>query len=418
MENVVIPASLRCRACGAADFAPVISLGQTPLANALLNEADLSSPEPTFPLDVVLCRACSLVQITLSVPPERLFSEYPYFSSVSDAWVAHARQIAARLIRSRGLNGDSLVVEVASNDGYLLQHYQREGIPVLGIEPARNIASIAQSRGIPSLPEFFGLDLARTMRAQGRAADIIHANNVLAHVPDLTGVVRGLHVLLAPRGVVVVEVPYVRDMIDRGEFDTIYHEHLCYFSLTALVRLFSAQGLTIVDVERLATHGGSLRVFAQRAERTEDQPAVDASVDRLLAEEEAWGIDQPARYESFAADAARIRRDLIAAVSESRAAGRRVAAYGAAAKGATLLNYAGLTSREIEFVVDRSTHKHGRFTPGAHVPVLPVEALLARQPDDTILLAWNFVDEILEQQQEYRRRGGRFVVPIPRLEVR
>ena len=238
---------------------------------------------------------------------------------------------------------------------------------------------------------------------------------MLAHVPDLTGVVRGFHTLLAPGGVVVVEAPYVRDMIDHGEFDTIYHEHLCYFSLTALVGLFAAQGLTTVGVERLPTHGGSLRIFA---ERTEDQPVVGPSVDLLLREEAAWGIGQPERYDTFGADAARIRRDLVAFVAESRAAGRRIAAYGAAAKGATMLNYAGLTSRDIDFVVDRNTYKHGRFMPGAHVPILPVEALLDRQPDDTLLLTWNFADEILEQQAEYRRRGGRFVIAVPRLEIR
>lgn len=409
------PESLRCRACGAAHFHPVLSLGQTPLANALLSEADLANPEPVYPLDVVLCRACTLVQITLSVPPERLFSDYAYFSSFSDAWVAHAQRLAVSLIESRGLTNESLVVEVASNDGYLLQHYQRAGIPVLGIEPAENIARIAESRGINSIVQFFGPDLAQDLRASGLLAQVIHANNVLAHVPDLTGVVRGFHTLLAPGGVVVVEAPYVRDMIDHGEFDTIYHEHLCYFSLTALVGLFAAQGLTTVGVERLPTHGGSLRIFA---ERTEDQPVVGPSVDLLLREEAAWGIGQPERYDTFGADAARIRRDLVAFVAESRAAGRRIAAYGAAAKGATMLNYAGLTSRDIDFVVDRNTYKHGRFMPGAHVPILPVEALLDRQPDDTLLLTWNFADEILEQQAEYRRRGGRFVIAVPRLEIR
>lgn len=415
MEDLVIPAELRCRACGAANFFPVLSLGRTPLANALLDEADLSTPEPTYPLDVVLCRACSLVQITLSVPPEQLFLDYAYFSSFSDEWVAHASKIASRLTASRRLSSESLVVEVASNDGYLLQHYQHAGVPVLGIEPARNIARVAESRGIPSLTEFFSLELAESLRAQGRAAHVIHANNVLAHVPDLTGVIRGFEALLAPGGVVVVEVPYVRDMIERGEFDTIYHEHLCYFSLTALARLFTAHGLSIVDVERLVTHGGSLRVFA---ERSEDRPEVGPEVERVLVEEAEWGVDKPVRYETFASEAARIRSDLIALVAERRAAGGRVAAYGAAAKGATLLNYAGLTSREIDFVVDRNVHKQGRFTPGAHVPILPVETLLDRQPGDTILLAWNFADEILAQQAEYRRRGGRFIVPVPRLKVR
>jgi len=364
---------------------------------------------------VVLCRACTLVQITLSVPPDRLFADYAYFSSFSDAWVAHAERLARRLMESRALTSESLVVEVASNDGYLLQHYQRAGIPVLGIEPAENIARIAEARGINSIVQFFGPDLARDLRASGLQAHVIHANNVLAHVPDLTGVVCGFQTLLAPGGVVVVEAPYVRDLIDHGEFDTIYHEHLCYFSLTALVRLFLAQSLTIVDVERLPTHGGSLRIFA---ERTEDEPEVGPSVDRLLQEEAVWGIDRPERYDTFASDAERIRQDLVDFVAASRAAGRRVAAYGAAAKGATMLNFAGLTSREIDFVVDRNSHKHGRFMPGAHVPILPVEALLERQPADTLLLTWNFADEILEQQAEYRRRGGRFVVAVPRLEVR
>jgi hypothetical protein len=285
---------------------------------------------------------------------------------------------------------------------------------VLGVEPAENIASVAEARGIPSLVRFFGVELAAELRAQGRAANVIHANNVLAHVPDLTGVVAGFQALLAPGGVVVVEAPYLRDMIDHGEFDTIYHEHLCYFSVTALTRLFASQGLTIVDVERLPTHGGSIRVFA---ERTIDTPTVASSVPQLLDEESRWGIDQPSRYDAFATDAARIKHDLVALVRSLRAQGRRVAAYGAAAKGATLLNYAGLTSADIDFVADRSTHKQGLFTPGAHLPILPVEALLERQPDDTILLAWNFAEEILAQQADYRQRGGRFIVPVPRVEI-
>jgi len=415
MAHVVIPDTLRCRICGGTSFHPILSLGDTPLANALLHEADLTADEPVFPLDLVLCRTCSLVQITLSVPPERLFSHYAYFSSFSDAWVAHARRIALRLVEQRHLTGDSLVVEVASNDGYLLQHYQQAGIPVLGIEPADNIAQVARERGIPSVVRFFGQDFARELRDEGKAADVIHANNVLAHVPDLTGVVAGFQTLLAPGGIVVVEAPYLRDMIDHGEFDTIYHEHLCYFSLTALVRLFADHGLTIVDVERLPTHGGSLRIFA---EHTRPDATVQPAVTTLLAEEQAWGVLDPTRYDAFAVDAARIRHDLVTLVRDLRAQGRRVAAYGAAAKGATLLNYCGLTSNDIDFVADRSTYKHGRFTPGAHVPILPAESLLERQPDDTVLLAWNFADEILAQQAAYRERGGRFIIPVPRVEIR
>jgi SAM-dependent methyltransferase len=415
VAHVVIPETLRCRICGGTAFHPILSLGQTPLANALLAEADLTADEPVFPLDLVLCRTCSLVQITLSVPPERLFSHYAYFSSFSDAWVAHARKISLRLVEQRGLGPESLVVEVASNDGYLLQHYQQAGIEVLGIEPADNIAQVALERGIPSLVHFFGQAFARELRDEGRTADVIHANNVLAHVPDLTGVVAGFQTLLAPGGVVVVEAPYLRDMIDHGEFDTIYHEHLCYFSLTALVRLFADQGLTIVDVERLPTHGGSLRIFA---EHTRDGVIVQPSVTTLLAEERSWGVLDPARYDTFAVDAERIRHDLVTLIRDLRSQGRRVAAYGAAAKGATLLNYCGLTADDIEFVADRSTYKHGKFTPGAHVPIVPAERLLERQPDDTVLLAWNFADEILAQQAAYRERGGRFIIPVPRVEIR
>jgi SAM-dependent methyltransferase len=388
----------------------VLSLGQTPLANALLTKDALDRPEPTFPLDVVMCRVCTLVQITLSVPPERLYAGYAYFSSFSDAWVSHARQIAERLTVDRQLNDRSLVLEVASNDGYLLQHYQHAGIPVLGIEPADNIARIAEARGIPSIVRFFGLDMAVELRSAGKMADVIHANNVLAHVPDLRGVISGFKTLLAPGGVVVVEVPYVRDMIERGEFDTIYHEHLCYFSVTALVRLFAAQGLTITQVERLPTHGGSLRIFA---ERPEDHPASSGTVAQLLHEEAEWGISDPGRYDRFASLAEQIRNDLVNSIADLRSKGRSIAAYGAAAKGATLLNFAGLTTRDIDFVVDRNTHKQGRYMPGAHLPILPVEALLERQPDETILLAWNFADEILAQQAEYLRRGGHFLIPVP-----
>ncbi len=413
MEDVVIPSSLRCRICGGADFHPVLSLGRTPLANALLSEADLTLDEPAFPLDLVVCRTCSLVQITLSVPPERLFSHYVYFSSFSDAWVAHAKRIADRLVTDRGLTPQSLVVEVASNDGYLLQHYKASGVPVLGIEPAENIAAVAEERGIPSVVRFFGRELAEELRAQGKTADVIHANNVLAHVPDLTGVVAGFSTLLARRGVVVVEAPYVRDMIDHGEFDTIYHEHLCYFSLTALVRLFADHGLAIVDVERLSTHGGSLRVFAEHA----GAPA-SPSVAALLEEEREWGIDRPSRYDQFAADASRIREDLVRTVRTMRAAGARVAAYGAAAKGNTLLNFCGLTDKDLDFVADRSTYKHGKYTPGTHLPILPAEALVERQPHATVLLAWNFADEILAQQSTYRERGGQFIIPVPRVEIR
>jgi len=304
---------------------------------------------------------------------------------------------------------------VASNDGYLLQHYVAAGVPVLGIEPAANIAKVARERGIETVSEFFGRDLARALRASGRVADVIHANNVLAHVPDLRGVVAGFRELLAPSGLAVIEAPYVRDMIDHCEFDTIYHEHLCYFSLTALDRLFRSEGLTIVDVEHLPIHGGSLRIFATPSASS---PARSGSVDAMLADERAWGVDKDATYAAFASDVETVRRDLIALVDELRREGHHVAAYGAAAKGATLLNYAGIGADRIDFVADRNTYKQGRYMPGARIPIVAPSALLDRAPAYTLLLTWNFADEIFAQQAEYRARGGKFIVPVPRVEIR
>lgn len=403
----------RCRACGGAALAPVLSLGETPLANALLTEADLARPEPTFPLELVFCPACSLVQITEEVPPEAMFGEYLYFSSFSDTMLKHAEAIATRLTEEKKLGAGSLVVEVASNDGYLLQFYARAGVPVLGVEPAKNVAKVAEEKGIRTLVRFFGEDVAGELRERGELADVIHANNVLAHVPDLNGVVSGLGALLKDDGVVVVEVPYVRDLVERCEFDTIYHEHLCYFSLTALDRLLSRHGLVVHDVERLAIHGGSLRVFASkegahpRAER----------VTALLEGERAAGVDQLAFYAGFASRVSGLKSELLSLLAGLEQSGARVAAYGAAAKGATLLNFFGIDARTIDFVVDRSTYKQGRFMPGARIPILAPSALVERRPDYCLLLTWNFADEILAQQAIFREQGGKFIVPIPNVRV-
>jgi hypothetical protein len=407
-----------CRSCGAKDPLPILSLGSMPLANALLTHEQLSLPEETFPLELVFCPHCALVQITETVSPEKLFRDYLYFSSFSDTVLQNAREIADRLIQRCELNENSLVAEVASNDGYLLKNYCKKDIPVLGIEPARNIAKVAEEQGVKTVSEFFDKDLASQLIDQYGAVDVIHANNVVAHVADLHGVVGGITSLLKPDGTGVIENHYVKDLVDHVEFDAIYHEHLCYYSVTSFRNLFAQHGLRLVDIERLSIHGGSLRAYFQREDgpcslEKEGGPRVAA----MLEEEKRRGVDQFVFYRNFSEKVEGLRRDLLTMLQQFKSMGKRIAVYGASAKSTTLLNYFCIGADLLDFVADRSTVKQGRYTPGIHLPIVPPEALLEKQPDYVLLLTWNFADEILAQQKEYRRRGGKFIIPIPELKV-
>jgi SAM-dependent methyltransferase len=393
---------------------PILALGELPLANALLTKEQLTKPEPRYPLTLGFCPSLALVQIAERIPPSQLFSDYPYFSSMADEMLAHVKRHVEQLIAARALDADTLVVEIASNDGYLLQYYKAAGIPVLGVEPAANIAKVASAeRGIPTLVAFFDEALGRKLAGEGRRAAVVHANNVFAHVPDPVGFLKGIAALLEPGGIASIEAPYVKDMIDKVEFDTIYHEHLFYYSLTAVARLTALAGLAVVDVERLPIHGGSLRYILSLPSQNPRAERVDA----LLAEERGWNVESALAYRAFASKVETLRAELRQYLENAKRRDQRIAAYGASAKGTTLLNYCGVGSEFLDFVVDRSPYKQGLFTPGTHLPILDPGALVERQPDAVLLLAWNFADEILAAQAEYRRRGGKFIIPVPQLRI-
>jgi SAM-dependent methyltransferase len=404
----VVPTT-SCRACGHSPLVVVLSLGEMPLANALIPPDRLEESEATYPLNLAFCEGCSLAQIDVSVPPEELFSDYVYASSYAESVVSNAATSVSRVVQERGLGPDSLAMEVASNDGYLLQHYAQRGVPVLGIDPAANLIPAAEARGVPTICGFFGSELAEELRSAGRRPNVLHANNVLAHVPDVNGFVRGMARILADDGVAIIETPYVRDLVERLEFDTIYHEHLFYYSLTSIEGVLRRNGLNVVDVEQIPLHGGSLRVSATPGEAANPTPVV---TDMLAAEEEV-GITSLEYFQGFAERVYRLCDRLRTLLAELGADGRRIAAYGAAAKGAVLLNALGIGKETLEFVADRSPHKHGRSMPGVRVPVVPAERILEAMPDYVLLLAWNHAEEILDQQAEYRNRGGHFIVPVP-----
>lgn len=404
------PVNGKCRLCGGVLEHTLVDLGMSPLCESFRTREELDSMERYFPLHALLCGTCFLVQLKEYVNPDHIFTEYAYFSSYSSTWVAHAEAYCKQITKRLGLGANSFVVELASNDGYLLQHFRPLGVPALGIEPAANVAKVAIEKGIDTRVDFFGRRLARDLVAEGKRADLIIGNNVLAQVPDLNDFVGGMSILLKPEGVITLEFPHLQQLLSERQFDTIYHEHFSYFSLITIEHLAKRHNLKLIDVEELPTHGGSLRVYlAHATSRTEVSPSVAS----LLARERALGYEDVKSYMSFAEEVKATKRRLLSLLISLKDQGKRICGYGAPGKGNTLLNYCGIGTDMLDFTVDRNPYKHYRYTPGMHIPILPVEAIDAAKPDYILILPWNLKQEITRQMQHVGSWGAKFIVPIP-----
>lgn len=405
------PAATGCRFCGAPLRHTFVDLGMSPLCQTHITPEQLNAMEPFYPLHTFVCDQCYLVQLQEFVAPSDIFSEYAYFSSFSDSWVAHAKAYCERMAERWKLGKQSKVMEIASNDGYLLQHFVAMGVPVLGIEPAANIAKVAAEKGVPSVVKFFGRNTATEVAAEHGRPDLLLGNNVLAHVPDLNDFVGGMKILLAPTGVITMEFPHLYQLMKHNQFDTIYHEHFSYFSFLTVERVFAAHGLTLFDVDEIPTHGGSLRIYGRHSEDA-SKPVSDR-VRALRSKEEREGFNTLACYANFAEQVRETKRRLLSMLIGLKDQGKKIVGYGAPGKGNTLLNYCAIRTDMLEFTVDRNPYKQGKFLPGTHIPILDPEAIFAAKPDFVLVLPWNLEDEIVKQMAGIREWGGKFIIPIP-----
>jgi 2-polyprenyl-3-methyl-5-hydroxy-6-metoxy-1,4-benzoquinol methylase len=408
---------MNCRFCNAEVKRLFVSLGFSPLANSYLTEEQLNKMEPFYPLDVYVCENCLLVQLAEFESPENIFSDYAYFSSYSDTWLKHAKDYANQMADRFGFNAQSLVIEIASNDGYLLQYFLERGIPVLGIEPAANVAEVAKQKGIPTETVFFGKETAQRLASEGKYADLLVGNNVLAHVPNLNDFVAGLKIILKPRGIITMEFPHLMKLADNIQFDTIYHEHFSYFSFLTVEKVFGAHGLVVFDVEELPTHGGSLRIYARHKEADSERLAVSSNITNIINKEIDVGLNQIEAYQAFSEKVKAIKRSILNFLIQAKENGKTIVGYGAPAKGNTLLNYCGIKTDFLDYTVDKNPHKQGCYLPGSRIPVKSPDKIKETKPDYVLILPWNIKDEIIEQMSYIRKWGGKFVVPIPRVKI-